>query len=40
MKSARESFATESLDVQTVEAVGKSRMHPRHRKLDALLKRS
>lgn len=40
MKAARESFATEQLDEETVQAVANSRMHPRHRKLNTLPKRS
>ena len=40
MKAERQSFATEDLDEEIVEAVAKSRMSPRHRKLNALLKRS
>jgi hypothetical protein len=32
-----QTFATEELNAKTVTAIARSRMHPRHRKLDALL---
>jgi hypothetical protein len=39
MKAARRSFATVELSDDKVQAVTKTRMHPRHRHLDALLTR-
>ena len=36
-KSRRRSFATAELPLEEVEAIGKTRMHPRHNKLNALL---
>ena len=38
MKAARRSFATVELSDEKIEAIAKSRMHPRHKHLDALLK--
>ena len=38
MKAARRSFATVELNDEKVQAVANSRMHPRHKHLDALLK--
>jgi hypothetical protein len=38
MKAARRSFATVDLGEDKVRAVAKSRMHPRHKSLDRLLK--
>jgi hypothetical protein len=38
MKAARQSFATVELSDEKVRAVAKSRMHPRHKHLDRLLK--
>jgi len=38
MRAARRSFATAELSEEKVQAVAKSRMHPRHKHLDALLK--
>ncbi len=38
-KSQRRSFATAELPVEKVEAIAKTRMHPRHKKLNALLAR-
>jgi hypothetical protein len=38
MKAQRRTFATADLDDKAVAAVAKSRMHSRHRHLDALLK--
>jgi len=38
MKAARRSFATAELSDEKVQAVAKSRMHRRHKHLDALLK--
>ena len=37
MKAARRSFATAELSEEKVQAVAKSRMHRRHKHLDALL---
>ena len=37
MKAARRSFATADLSDEKVQAVAKSRMHRRHKHLDALL---
>jgi hypothetical protein len=34
------SFATAELSADKVEAIAKTRMHPRHRKLNALLRRN
>lgn len=39
-KAQRRSFATAELPADKVEAIAKTRMHPRHRKLDALLGRN
>ncbi len=39
MKAERQSFATDELDEKTIQAVAKSRMHSRHRKLNAMPKR-
>lgn len=39
MKASRRTFATVDLDENKVRAVARSRMHPRHGHLDALLKR-
>lgn len=39
MKAQRRTFATADLDGEAVAAVAKSRMHSRHRHLDALLKK-
>ncbi len=36
-KAQRKSFATAELPPDKVKAIAMSRMHPRHRKLDALL---
>jgi hypothetical protein len=36
-KARRRSFATAELPPQKVKAIAKTRMHPRHRKLNALL---
>jgi hypothetical protein len=36
-RTQRNSFATASLPVEKVKAIAKTRMHPRHKKLDALL---
>lgn len=38
MKASQRSFATTELSDEKVQAVAKSRMHARHRHLDALLK--
>ena len=38
-KTQRTSFATAELSPDKVKTIAKSRMHPRHRKLDALLGR-
>lgn len=38
MRAQRRSFATDELSDAKVQAVAKSRMHRRHRPLDALLK--
>ena len=38
-KSQRRSFATAELPAEKVEAIAKTRMHPRHKKLNALLAR-
>jgi len=38
-KAQRRSFATAELPAARVKAIAKTRMHPRHRKLDALLGR-
>ena len=38
-KSLRRSFATADLPVEKLEAIGRTRMHPRHNKLNALLAR-
>jgi len=38
MKAARQSFATIELSDEKVRALAKSRMHPRHKHLDKLLK--
>jgi len=38
MKATRRSFATVELSDDKVEAIAKSRMHPRHKHLDSLLK--
>jgi PHD/YefM family antitoxin component YafN of YafNO toxin-antitoxin module len=38
-KSQRRSFATAELPMDKVEAIAKTRMHPRHNKLNALLGR-
>jgi hypothetical protein len=38
MKATRRSFATAELSDEKVQAIAKSRMHPRHKHLDALLK--
>jgi len=39
-KSQRRSFATADLSVEEVDAIARTRMHPRHNKLNALLGRS
>jgi PHD/YefM family antitoxin component YafN of YafNO toxin-antitoxin module len=39
-KARRRSFATAELPAHKVEAIAKTRMHPRHRKLNALLGRN
>ena len=39
-KSRRRSFATAELPAEEVEAIAKTRMHPRHNKLNALLGRN
>jgi PHD/YefM family antitoxin component YafN of YafNO toxin-antitoxin module len=39
-KSQRRSFATAELPAEEVEAIAKTRMHPRHNKLNALLARN
>jgi hypothetical protein len=39
MKAQRRSFATVEASEELVRAVAKSRMHPRHKHLDALMKR-
>ena len=39
MKSARRSFATEQLDDETVRAIGRARMAPRHKALNSLLRK-
>jgi hypothetical protein len=36
-KAQRNSFATASLAVEKVKAIANTRMHPRHKRLDALL---
>ena len=36
-KSQRRSFATEALPPERVQAIAKTRMHPRHRRLNTLL---
>ena len=36
-KSQRRSFATAELPMEKVEAIARTRMHPRHKKLNALL---
>lgn len=38
LKARRQSFATEELDDATVERIARTRMHRRHRHLDAMLK--
>jgi PHD/YefM family antitoxin component YafN of YafNO toxin-antitoxin module len=38
-KSQRRSFATAELPMEEVEAVGRTRMHPRHKSLNSLLGR-
>lgn len=38
-KSQRHSFATAELPMEKVEAIARTRMHPRHKKLNALLGR-
>ena len=38
-KSQRRSFATAELPTEKVEAIAKTRMHPRHKNLNALLAR-
>ncbi|MGV1014394.1 MAG: type II toxin-antitoxin system Phd/YefM family antitoxin [Methyloceanibacter sp.] len=38
MKATRRSFATVELSDEKVQAIAKSRMHPSHKHLDALLK--
>ena len=38
MMAARQSFATVELSDEKVRAIAKSRMHPRHKHLDGLLK--
>lgn len=39
MKAERRTFATAELDGEVVAAVARSRMHSRHRHLDAMLKK-
>lgn len=39
-KSQRRSFATADLPLEKLEAIGKTRMHPRHNHLNALLRRN
>lgn len=38
LKAQRQSFATEELDDATLERIGRTRMHSRHRHLDEMLK--